>query len=404
MVFGMDATQAIKLHKTGTEWYAYYLIQHFKTLIPKNIEVRLYSPEALNGRLGDLPTHFSSRVLRWPFGFLWNHLRLSWEMLTHPVDVLFVPSHVIPIVHPRKTLTVIHDVGFEEIPHLYARHRIGPKNRILSLLLGLVVRIMTLGKYSNTEYDYHRFGARFAARHAAQLLTVSTFSKEKIQHYYHVPEQRITVVPISHDTERYPGDISSEVAQQIVARYNVREPFVFSIGRLEEKKNTLYLVRAFHRFLQKTRMDFRLVLIGKPGLGFESVRAYIDEQRLGQHVILLGYVNESEVPAFYHRAAAFCFPSRYEGFGIPILEAFACGTPVVASNAGSIPEIAAGGALLSDPDDVEGFSENLARVLQDADLRNRLIEKGKARAAEFSYVKTSRTIWEIISELANRKT
>lgn len=403
MLIGIDATQANKDRKTGTEWYAYQLIQRFKTMIPPEHRVVLYSPTPLEGALRELPPHFSSRVLKWPLGFLFNHLRLSWELLWHPVDVLFIPSHVIPLIHPSATVTTIHDVGFEEDARLYNSARLGPKNPILSRGLGLIVRLLTLGKYTNTEYDYHRFGARFASRHAAKIITVSEFSKRKIQEHYHVSPERITVTYHGHDDAHYGRVRSEKEIQQTLSRYKIARPFFVYIGRLEEKKNTLNLVKAFHLFLQNNSSTHRLVLIGSEGYGYDAVRAYVRTHRLAEAVVRPGYVDEEDVPAIFQAARALVFPSRYEGFGIPILHAFASGTPVIASNAASIPEVVGNAGALLDPDDVEGFARAMRRIVEDAEFRQKLIELGKERVTHFSDEKLFATTWDVLRSLEPKK-
>lgn len=403
MVIGIDATQANKDHKTGTEWYAYQLIQQFKTLIPTEHRVVLYSPTVLRGKLGELPSHFSSRVLPWPLGFLFNHIRLSWELFWHPVDVLFIPSHVIPLIHPAATVTTIHDVGFEEDKGLYNFARLGPRNRILSHALGLIIRLLSLGKYTNTEYDYHRFGARFASRHAAKIITVSEFSKSKIQEYYHVPAERITVIHHGNNQKHYGRVRSRGEIQRTLSRYHIQEPFFVYIGRLEEKKNTLNLVKAFHRFLQRVGRPHYLVLIGSEGYGYALVKEYIGANNLTGAVLRPGYVEEEDVPAIFQASSAFVFPSRYEGFGIPILHAFTCGTPVIASNAASIPEVVGDAGLLLDPDDVDGLAQAMQRVVEDQELRQQLVVRGKERVKQFSEEQLFKETWEVIRSLEPKK-
>ena len=137
MIIGIDASRANKQEKTGTEWYAYHMIQEWKHLADPHDQFILYSKEKLTGELADLPSNFRSRVLSWPPKLLWTHFRLAWEMFWHAPDRLFVPSHTIPIIHPKNTTTTFHDAGFERYEHLYSDKFIGPKNIFFKKLLTL---------------------------------------------------------------------------------------------------------------------------------------------------------------------------------------------------------------------------------------------------------------------------
>lgn len=387
MILGIDASRANEAKKTGTEWYAYHLIEQFKQLADPTDQFVLYSKEPLKGELGKLPPNFRNRVLSWPPRFLWTQLRLSIEMLFHAPDLLFVPAHTIPLVHPKRTVTTLHDIGFEKFHQLYSRKRIGYSRSLFKWLIGIGVKIFTFGRYSNNELDYHRWAARYAIKHAAHIITVSKFSKKEIQDIFHRKEE-ISVIYNGFDQKRYSKRYSENEVASVLERAHISPPYFLTIGRKEIKKNTLGLIQAYHRFLERQQRNLdspRLVLIGKEGAGYDEIEAYVEQHRLRPFVLEPGWCSEEDIPILFQRASLFIFPSFYEGFGIPLLEAMASGVPVLASNASAIPEVAGEAALLWDPQDIDGLAKQMERLWVDESLRRSFIQRGKARVELFSW-------------------
>lgn len=400
MIIGIDASRANELKKTGTEWYAYHLIQNFKKIADSKDQFILYTKEPLRGDLGKLPSHFQNRVLRWPPKFLWTQIRLSWEMLIRKPDILFVPAHTIPLIHPKKNVTTLHDVGFERFQELYSKEKIGYKAVPVKWLINTLIRILTLGKYGSSEYDYHRFSARFALKHAGKIFTISQFSKQEILDIYgKTGEEKISVIPLAYDRESFLKEPDQQSIQNILNKYKIQKPFLLFIGRLEEKKNTPGLIEAF-RILQK-KYSFRgqLVLLGNPGFHFDQVLKKIERYGLDQKVIRPGWVSEEERLLFLKAATVFVFPSFYEGFGIPPLEAMASGTPVVASWAASIPEVVGEAAFLVNPYNPEEIAKGVNNILTNKNLKEKLVERGSEQIKKFSWEKTAKkTLEEIKNE------
>ncbi len=368
-VIAIDASRANRPQRTGVEWYAFHLIQRLKTVIPSEYRVLLYSEEPLGDGLEQLPANWESRVLRWPPRRLWTQGRLSWEMLVRPPDLLFVPAFVPPMLTPKRVLTTLHDVAFVPMPRAY------------KLLGRWYLRLM-----------YH------VSLWAGQVLTVSEFSKKEIIKYFHARPERITVTPLGFDADRYHEPSAGEVTS-CLKRYGVTEPYFVFVGRLETKKNLRGLLEAFRLYRrQRPYEDAKLVLVGKPGHGFEDdMRAMGDDIR--DKVLQLGYVAPEDMSAIYGGAVAFVFASHYEGFGIPLLEAFAAGTPVIGSDSTSIPEIAGDAALYVDPNDHAGIARAMARMADDTALRESLRQKGFARVTDFSWDKTAAATWEVMRKM-----
>lgn len=370
MRIGIDASRANLAQRTGTEWYAFHLTRAFFAYLRPDDEVFLYVKESLRPEWGSLPANVHVRVLRWPPRKLWTQLRLSWEMVCHRVDVLFVPAHTIPFISPKRTVTTLHDIGFMHDESLYGV----------------------------TERAYHRFSAKLALKRCSTILTVSEYSKQDICKTFSINPSRVQVIPNSYDPTAFnqfvrenPGLIAK--AQQLAG---VKPPYLMTIGRIEKKKNTLGLVQAFAE-LKKNEWfkNYQLLLVGASGLGADEVYAECKALGISTDVIQPGWLPENIVPGLMAGAQAFVLPSFFEGFGIPVLEAMAVGTPVVCSNVTSLPEVAGGAAELVSTD-VQSIADGIARVCANTDYANELRQKGYRRVEDFSWESSGKLLAEVL--------
>lgn len=408
MRIGIDASRANLEEKTGTEWYSFYLIQELKKIIPKNIEVVLYSKEPLQGELAKLPKNWRSKVLHWPPKYLWTQIRLSLEMLkiwSRP-NLLFVPAHTIPIIHPRKTVLVVHDIGFEKMKELYGDQDIGYKNDFYKVLLKLLVRLSTFGRYGTTELDYHRWAMRFAIKNAHHIITISEFSKQEINEFYKFSENKISVVHNSLDHETYYSfkareSISAvlEKANKILEKYKISQPYILFTGRLEAKKNIPRLIKAFSILKQKYKIPHKLILIGFPGHKYEDIESNIYKLQLKDDVLEPGYIQQADMNSIMNMADLFVLPSLYEGFGIPILEAMAAGTPVACSNIPPLKEVGDQAATYFNPEDEHDMAEVIFDGLCNHEIRKKIKSNGTKQVKKFSYEKCAQQTWDVINEL-----
>lgn len=367
MLIGIDASRANKKEKTGVEWYAWHIMEGLKQVIPEEHRVVLYSDESLTGALALLPKNWESRVLAWAPKRFWTQMRLSWEMLRRPPDVLFVPAHVFPMLHPKKTVMMAHDVAAARFPDAY----------------------------SWFEGRYSLWSARYAAKHLWKVITPSEFTKNELSIIYHLSSiSSITVVPHGVDG-RYRKIHDAAAIDAVLKKHNICRPFLLSVGRLEKKKNTAALVRAFTR-IRETR-ELQLVLVGQPGHGYGDVKDAIAESSWKHDIRTVGWMDPEEVVSLMNAAEAFVFPSLYEGFGLPVLEAFACGVPVVAGAGSSLEEVARDAALFVDPKNVDDIAAGIALVLDDAARRLELATKGAARVKQFSWERAAEETWRILS-------
>jgi len=366
MLISIDASRANRYYKTGTEWYSYHLIQNLKKVDQEN-HYFLYTDKRLRGDLANLPDNFEEKLLKWPFKYLWTQGRLSLEMKfsKEKPDVLFVPAHTIPIIHPKKTITTIHDLGFERFPYLY----------------------------SFWQRKYLKWSARYALKKATKIITVSNFTKNELIKIYQADPKKIEVVYLGYDKGKYCLIEDREEVNKRLKKYNIFRPYLLYVGRLEKKKNVLGLIRAFNLVKNK---DLKLVLVGKFGYGYEEIEEEISKLNLKRRIIQPGWVEEKDIPYLLNGAELFVFPSFYEGFGLPNLEAMACGCPVITSNVASLPEIAGGAALLVNPNNLWEIAQKIERIIGERGVRNELIEKGLERVKNFSWIKCAKETLEVL--------
>ncbi len=424
MVIGIDASRANRDHKTGTEWYAYYLIREFALLDSKN-EYILYSDASIKNGLLNLDkdnqadsnnklvydkdgyqilksphNNFKAKILSWPFKFFWTLGGLSLEVLFHKPDVLFIPSHVLPIVHPKKSVVTIHDIGFIKDSSLFAKDEIGPDIGIAKKIINIFAKIFTLGKYGANSFDYLRWSTKYALENAKKIIAVSHFTKHELLNCYKFDENKISVVHNGYNDYLYKEINDKEFLDGILKEYGIEQPYLFFIGRLEKKKNIAALIEAFAILRDKYKtLNYKLVLVGDASYGYDEIKYMMREFDLVNDVITPGWLSEDVLPYIYAGADAFIFPSKYEGFGIPLLQAMACGTPIAASRKSSIPEVAGDAAVYFNPEYSLSIAEAINDLLNDKKLSEGLSAKGLARVKNFSWKKCAKETLDVITKI-----
>lgn len=365
---GIDASRAISVAPTGTEGYSYHLIRALLPHLLPEYQVRLYArqplpPEAFPGA--------EARAITIPR--LWTHLGLSWEMARQPPDLLFVPAHVLPLVRPRHTLVTVHDVGYRFFPDA---HPVGQR-----LYLAL--------------------STRWNATVASHVLADSNATQDALVEAYGISRDKITVVYPGYDAALRPvrAARNPERLHAVRARYGLAEgPYVLSLGRIQPRKNLVRLIKAFDQ-ISAHHPTLQLVLAGPMGWLARPIREHVAALGLQGRVLFPGYVAEEDKAALISGAVVFAFPSLYEGFGFPVLEAQACDVPVLTSTTSSLPEVAGDGALLVDPMDTSAIAQGLLRLLTDADLRQSQISYGRSNLERFSWQKTAHRVHALIEQL-----
>jgi glycosyltransferase involved in cell wall biosynthesis len=362
MIIAIDASRAVKAQPTGTELYSARLIEYLAKLDEENTYY-LYSPSPPPADFPKLPANFKWKII--PFRRLWTQLRLSWAMLLDKPDVLVVPSHVIPLYAPAKVVTTVHDIAYEVFPDAY----------------------------SWFARWYLQIGTKRAVTRATRVLTPSQATKDDLVRLYGADMKKIIVTPLGFDPA---------IKTTVPPAVKKLQPFFFMLGRLETKKNTVLAVKAFAKLkAEDPTIHEKLVLGGKPGHGYDEIKKVIDqlEPAIAKQIIELGYVSDADAAAYRAAATAFLYPSLYEGFGIVLLEAMAAGTPIIAADSSSIPEVVDDAAILIDPQSVDELAHAM-KVLATNDLSgSQIVERGKERVKQFSWEKMAVETLSVIKEV-----
>lgn len=359
MLIGIDASRAVAVQPTGTEVYSRRLIRALLALESRH-HFRLYfrAPPAAD----DFP---GAELRLIPFPRLWTHLRLSWEMACHPPDALFVPAHVLPPIHPRASIVTVHDLGYLHFPETHPR----------------------------LQRLYLDLSTRWNARAATHILTDSAATKADLVAHYAIPPEKITVAYPGYDESLAPvrDPVAIETAKM---RYAITGDYFLYLGTLQPRKNLARLVNAF----VSLESPMTLVIAGKKGWLYDDLFAQARRMPSAGRVLFPGYIADEDKPALLSGALAFVFPSLYEGFGLPVLEAQACGCPVITSATSSLPEVAGDAALLVDPTDTAAIAAAMERVAGDPALRETMIQRGFANVRRFSWVACARTVLSVIEQ------
>lgn len=362
---GIDTSRAVSTAPTGTEGYSFHLIRALVPRLTPRHDVRLYFREAPPD-----PTAFVGAESRHiPFPRLWTHLRLSWEMAQHPPDLLFVPAHVLPPVRPRRTLVTVHDLGYLAFPKAHP-----------------VV-----------QRSYLDLTTRWNARVATHVLADSQATCADLVRAYDVDPEKITVVYPGYDRHLQPVTDARRLVQ-VRRRYGIPDDYVLFLGRIQPRKNLARLIRAFAQ-LSSAHDTLQLVLAGPAGWLSDLIRETVRAVDLERRVHFTGYIDEEDKAALISGARLFAYPSLYEGFGFPVLEAQACGTPVLASKTTSLPEVGGDGAFYVDPLDTHALTQGMTRLLEDDTLRADLVVRGEANLARFSWSQAARRTHEVLETM-----
>lgn len=371
MIVGIDASRLQVGLRTGTELYSWELLQALGGIDPGQHRYVLYT----NGRpaaLPPLPTNFELCSI--PFPRLWTHLRLSTEMALHKPDLLFVPAHVLPIWSPRRAVVTIHDLGYLYYPEAH------PLKRRL----------------------YLRWSTRWNAWRATRILADSEATKRDIITYCGVPAAKIDVAYLGVSPRFAPVDDQARL-RSTAERYGITGPYLLYVGTVQPRKNLLRLLDAWAAYLATApSTPVTLVIAGKRGWLTEQIERRATAHGIRDRVRFTGYVADDDLPALLSGALAFLLPSLYEGFGLPVLEAQACGTPVLTSTTSSLPEVAGDAAVLVDPADTSAIRDGIARLIEDANLREELRVRGLARVAGWTWERTARQTLDTLEVAAAR--
>jgi glycosyltransferase involved in cell wall biosynthesis len=332
-------------------------------------------PKARPAMRRDWPANFSLRTVPLSdrhMAIVWQRLRLPLpvELVTGRIDLFHSPDFVLPPVWRARTALTVHDLSFLRLPECSSPP-------LLAYLMDAVPR---------------------SVARADVLLADSESTRRDLIELLRVPEDRVFVIYAGVEERFRPEPGCDDLARR--ERHGLERPYILGVGTLQPRKNFGGLIRAFHRLVEERDVPHDLVIAGGKGWLYDDLFATIAALRLEGRVHVLGFVDDDDLPALYRGADVFAFPSLYEGFGIPVLEAMGCGTPVVTSNVSSLPEVAGGAALQVPPDDLDGLADALWRSISDTALREAHRARGFQRVARFTWRRAAEDLIGVYARVA----
>lgn len=342
--------------QTGVSRYVSELVRALDTtVVPGDRLVEL------GRRLGPVGQRATTRIA-------WEQTLLAADIARHRLDVYHGPVNALPVAMRTPGVVTIHDLGFLRYPQAVPAAR-------RAWLVGAI---------------------RHSARAADRIIAISRHTADDLVAWLGIDPGRIRVIPLAPS----PGIRRLAGAELRVFRlkYELERPHVLAVGTLEPRKNLAMLLRAFAAI--RDDVPHRLVLVGPEGWLNDELRETVRELELGDRLVTTGFVDDASLGGWYSSADLVAVPSKYEGFGLPLLEAMACGAPVIASNASALPEVGGDAAVYIDPGDEAAWSVTLRDLLRDPAERERMAEAGLARAARFSWEATAEATWDVYREVA----
>lgn len=398
MIIGFDASRLLVSQRTGTENYSFYLARALSKIDTHNLYSLYFResprPKGFARIFGGNP-NFVAKVIPW--SRFWTQGGLAWECLRYPPDLLFVPAHTLPVIRrpSLKSVVTIHDLGSEYLP------------------------------------EYHQFpqklyldkATRFAARNATHLIAVSEATKRDLVQRFRVPEEKITVVYEGVDHKKFKNQkskIKNEGVKEVKGKYSIGGEYALFVGTVQPRKNLRRLIEAFSMVVKEapsiewrpnspepgsfpSGAQLELVIAGKPGWMFKSIYSAPKDFGVENRVRFLGHISDEDLRVLYRGATCFIFPSLFEGFGLPILEAMASGTPVITSNISSLPEVGGDAVVYVDPYSISSIADGLVQMFSGGDFfRKELVVRGLEQAARFSWEKAARETLAVFEKVGGR--
>lgn len=376
MKIAFDGQLLLEEKKTGIAWNAHHLILELAKDSENECVIQCFTLCAAPETLDRLRVYQSAGCTvecnrRWKASWY----KLLWMMVPIPyrfffrseTDIAQFFNFTVPPGAKGKKVVFIHDMAYKSCPQTVSR-----KTRL-----------------------WLELSMKKSCRHAGHIVTVSAFSKKEISRYLHIPAKDITVVPNAVDhTVFHPGYSEGQI-QQVLDKYGVEKEYLLYLGTIEPRKNLERLIGAYSRLLREKKQLPQLVLAGKKGWLCDGIYQSVRNLHLENRILFTGYIEQADSPLLMCGAKVFIFPSLYEGFGMPPLEAMACGTPVIVSNTSALPEVVKDAGIAVDPESEEELSEAVKRLLEDHKYRESLSRLGIERAKKYTWANTAKMLMDV---------
>ena len=372
MRIGIEAQRLFRPHKHGMDRVALELIRSLQKIDKENEYFIFVKPDVDNMVVFSTDNFHIVEIEGGAYP-IWEQFKLPKLAKAHNCDILHCTSNTAPLALQMPLVTTLHDVIFKE---------------------GSVLEQLTSSAswYQKIGNLYRRLIVNSIVKKSQRLITVSNFERQNISKIYKLDSSKIQTV---HNgvNECFKAVVDNKARAKVKQKYNLPEHFLLHLGNTDPRKNTARVLKAFYMYIYVYTEDLKLVLVGLNESKLSTILKSIDlEEELSDKIILTGYVVDTDLPILFSLSELFLFPSLREGFGIPIIEAMACGTPVITSNTSSMPEVAGDAACLVNPNSTENIYEAIAKVRSDKNYKNQLTEKGLARYTKFTWENAARQV------------
>jgi glycosyltransferase involved in cell wall biosynthesis len=362
--------------RAGVGHYTYYLVKNLLKLDKRNEYVLYFDWRVQDTREFEQK---NVKIKHFPFSqynkflpFAYSHMLITAYLMKEGLDIFHSPITSLPLTYPKKSIVTVHDLAIYKNPAWFP-------GQIFSTKL-LVPQSL---------------------RKADRIIAVSQSTKKDLKEIFNVPDKKIKVVYEGAVVNRIP--VKSKNLDSLT-KFKIGSKYVLFIGTLEPRKNLISLVRAFKIFLDAspTHSAYQLILAGAKGYKSEDIFSAIKSERLSKQVKCIGYVTQNQKIDLLKKAFCFAFPSSYEGFGLPVLEAMALGTPVITSNISSLPEISGQAALLINPEKEQEIANAFKKLANNDKLREAMKKKGVRQAEQFSWVRCATETMKVYESLVKK--
>ncbi|GAA4811391.1 glycosyltransferase family 1 protein [Litoribaculum gwangyangense] len=365
MRIGIEAQRLFRPHKHGMDRVALELIKKLQVIDKDNEYFIFVKPDQDTSAISETSNFNIVEISGGPYPY-WEQIKLPLIASAYKCDILHCTSNTAPLYVKSPLVTTLHDIIYMEE----------------SVLKQITSKASWYQKIGNI---YRRIIVNGVVKKSHCLITVSDFEKKNITGFFN--EKTIKNIKTIHNGVSDHFLKSPDVIElnKVKTKHNLPDQYMLHIANKDPRKNTKNVLKAFKGFLNTTTVDYKLVLLGYNEKDLLTVLSEINAKNLIDKVVLLGYVSDQDLPAIYRLSQLFLFPSLREGFGIPIIEAMACGVPVITSNSSSMPEIAGDAACIVNPMESEAILQGILKISSDSEYKNELIRKGLERCEQFSW-------------------
>ena len=380
MKIGIEGQRLFREKKHGMDMVALELIKNLQEIDKKNEYLVFVKPDVDKNCFQETD-NFKIVELNAGFFPVWEQFALPVAARKHGCDILHCTSNTAPVNTRIPLMITLHDIIYLES---------------ISVL-----------KKGGTWYQkfgniYRRLVVPRVVHISKKIITVSEFEKDRIRNYFGYPEDDNRLVAVYNGVSDYFKKIENKnELKRVKQKYNLPDEFFFFLGNTDPKKNTKGVLKAYSDFLKRNDKKISLLMLDYDKEALKKLLIEIDDKELINHIFLTGYVINTDLPAIYNLCKIFLYPSLRESFGIPVIEAMSCGTPVITSNTSSMPEISGGAGYIIDPFNPLEITKAIEKILADENLRNDLINKGLKRAKKFSWRAMAENVLKLYEEVGS---